>query len=354
MKYDKYKCDGCERNFNEHDDVVVCPECGTPQHRECYELKNECVNAAKHGTGFVWGKDKATDEAKGEADEKEQDKNDQKQPLVCPACGYENEPGSNKCAQCGQKFTMFGVNVLEKQQELEKEEQKYQNEHQANITEITDADSLIDARVAILAPGITYEQKAEPLCGKTIREVIGFVGRGADSYVGKFRKIERERKKTFNWAAFLLTPFWFFYRKLYKHGIVFLTVDIAITLILASPMAKFQSFIGSYTAETITAMTQAEMSKFMESYMALAIPIFIIMFVRLIISIVAGFIADRAYYKYCFKSLVEISTVGGGPLESDVVLDLFIKRSSTSLVMMLVSVLISSFLPSLLVYLFTM
>lgn len=50
MKYTNYKCPVCNNQFVEEDDVVVCPECGTPHHRECYIQNGKCANADKHGT----------------------------------------------------------------------------------------------------------------------------------------------------------------------------------------------------------------------------------------------------------------------------------------------------------------
>ncbi len=50
MKYINYKCPVCNIQFTEEDDVVVCPECGTPHHRECYVQNGKCTNSDKHGT----------------------------------------------------------------------------------------------------------------------------------------------------------------------------------------------------------------------------------------------------------------------------------------------------------------
>lgn len=50
MKYSDYKCPVCNNQFTEEDDVVVCPECGTPHHRECYIQNGKCFNEEKHGT----------------------------------------------------------------------------------------------------------------------------------------------------------------------------------------------------------------------------------------------------------------------------------------------------------------
>ena len=54
MFYDNKVCDGCSDVMLEGDDIVVCPECGTPQHRECYKKNNQCVNAHLHAEGFDW------------------------------------------------------------------------------------------------------------------------------------------------------------------------------------------------------------------------------------------------------------------------------------------------------------
>ena len=50
MKYSNYKCPVGNNQFTEEDDVVVCPECGTPHHREWYIQKGNCANSDKHGT----------------------------------------------------------------------------------------------------------------------------------------------------------------------------------------------------------------------------------------------------------------------------------------------------------------
>ena len=36
-KYYGCPCEGCGRPLALTDDIVVCPDCGAPYHRECYE-----------------------------------------------------------------------------------------------------------------------------------------------------------------------------------------------------------------------------------------------------------------------------------------------------------------------------
>ena len=50
MDFTKFHCPVCNNIFTENDDVVVCPECGTPHHRECYKSIGKCFNEDLHGT----------------------------------------------------------------------------------------------------------------------------------------------------------------------------------------------------------------------------------------------------------------------------------------------------------------
>lgn len=50
MDWKKYFCPICGIDFTDDDDVVVCPDCGTPHHRECWMKTGHCANEALHGT----------------------------------------------------------------------------------------------------------------------------------------------------------------------------------------------------------------------------------------------------------------------------------------------------------------
>ena len=54
MDYLNEFCPVCNIPFNKDDDIVVCPECGTPHHRGCWQAKNECANSPLHAQGFEW------------------------------------------------------------------------------------------------------------------------------------------------------------------------------------------------------------------------------------------------------------------------------------------------------------
>ena len=56
IEYQGSPCHYCNINFEENDDIVVCPECGTPYHRACYKEAGHCTNLALHAKGGSWQK----------------------------------------------------------------------------------------------------------------------------------------------------------------------------------------------------------------------------------------------------------------------------------------------------------
>ena len=87
------------------------------------------------------------------------------------------------------------------------------------------------------------QQPIQPVFMKTASEedfenlllqgVALYLQTGNRRYINKFMRAERSKVKiTWNWAAFFLAPAWFFYRKLYKAGLIFLSVFVALNLFM--------------------------------------------------------------------------------------------------------------------------
>ncbi len=47
-------CPVCRSPFGGNDDIVVCPDCGTPHHRACYIRTGKCAVSQYHESGFEW------------------------------------------------------------------------------------------------------------------------------------------------------------------------------------------------------------------------------------------------------------------------------------------------------------
>ena len=47
-------CLHCGKAFTAEDDIVSCPECGTPYHRACWKETGRCINDTLHEKGESW------------------------------------------------------------------------------------------------------------------------------------------------------------------------------------------------------------------------------------------------------------------------------------------------------------
>lgn len=54
QEYQGQPCLVCGQVFTESDDIVTCPECGTPYHRACWKEAGHCINAPLHVSGGSW------------------------------------------------------------------------------------------------------------------------------------------------------------------------------------------------------------------------------------------------------------------------------------------------------------
>ena len=103
MKYNGLPCPVCGRIMTDDDDIVVCPECATPQHRECWMKTGHCINEDKHSSGYVW----AAPEAQPGAEQSAPPAEEAGAPAnvkICHVCGSENPPEALHCGNCGALF----------------------------------------------------------------------------------------------------------------------------------------------------------------------------------------------------------------------------------------------------------
>ncbi len=337
MQYNHDHCDGCGLPFAAGDDIVVCPVCATPQHRACYEKDGRCVNEAKHESGFVWQSD--TSETPTQA-------LDALTP--CPVCGFRNRRDARLCIQCGtplapapqplpeqlSRDVFFDVPDTEPL-ELE-EDQREQLE------------AIFSQRAALAAPGMSAEQEQEQIAGHPIKQVLTFIGSNALRYLNKFRRIESGKKVGWNWAAFFLSPYWFFYRKMYKPGIIFLTLRLCVTLLLTPYESKAVEFYQSFAANAANLDDAALQTAFQQLLTAMT-PIYLGVGVLFVMAVVCALIADRLYYNHVKRSITDAKNAEG----RDAFLLLFFKRSGVSPLFAIGSYAAVSLIPSLIISLFS-
>ncbi|MGI6280431.1 MAG: RING finger protein, partial [Acutalibacteraceae bacterium] len=100
-------CVRCKTYLFPEDDVVYCPVCGAPHHRECYNALNHCALESLHGTPEEYSREKEL-EAIESANEIREEEKVQAATTRCEICGEVYDSSLEHCPKCGaEEFTGF-------------------------------------------------------------------------------------------------------------------------------------------------------------------------------------------------------------------------------------------------------
>ena len=215
MRFTGAECAYCKKIFEDTSDVVVCPECGSPHHRECWLENGRCANTEKHEEGFFWV---MPEELRPKPEEPKpqppanaegiQFKNGENA-VICPHCGSINYGNDALCMRCRRPLQNgFNGNVPDGEASSE------------------NGNNLVDfyERFGGLHP-------ETPVFSIPASEYCDYIGeKKSGRYIRKFANMERyDRKFSVSICAILFGPIWFFYRKLYKEGLIFFLISLIIS-----------------------------------------------------------------------------------------------------------------------------
>lgn len=317
MIYKNELCNGCQKPFESADDIVVCPVCGTPQHRTCWQANNNtCVNEALHAQDFIWhtAQDKEDKEDKEEKEGKKGKEDagafDPKKDIgkVCGNCGTNNAADAKICADC--------------QKSLAGDEQ-------------SPAPPFSTPRDDKLPPFLLGIPEDDMVGDVKARDIGLYTQIGAKRYIEKFRKSELPGAKIgWSWPAFFFTPYWFFYRKLYRLGGIFLGLTLALSLFFAGSTAEIQKILLTVPLNTATSADIASLQPQLAPYAPVLWGMFAL---SLATRIAAALIAVPAYKK---KVMTGVTSMRRFAKDENVFRLLVIRRGGTSGLALMGSVLL--------------
>ena len=212
--YTGLKCKVCDKSFVEEDDIVVCPDCGTPYHRSCYKEKGECINYELH-------EKKQSYSVNEEKAKKIGDK------IICEKCGMQNNSLSIFCERCGNPIT------IEKSASGESDVRRDSENPFPNMIKVDYNDKYC---------GFDPDEDFD---GATTAELAEFIGDNHKFFLPIFKLMkERKKKGTFNISALLCPPAYFAYRKM--TGTAIMSLIIQLVLWLPSIVYFLGSMISKY------------------------------------------------------------------------------------------------------------
>lgn len=299
MEFTQYKCPVCNEQFKSGDDIVVCPECGAPHHRECYEKNEHCFYADKHSEDFSF-------EETYSENNNDSEKNDGNT-TTCKKCGFENEKSTFYCLKCG-----FPLNEQDRNQNY----QNTQNTSNGNNSQPFNQGVPPFGFGTTGAPfdpmaGINSE---EPIADNvTAGEMSKFVGKNTPYFMIVFNRIKKFGGSRFNFAAFLFSGVYFLYRKMIAIGVILTLLVIGLTVgeAFIQLMPEYQELIsrllnmqnGAQMFYSFSISSNFSMNEILFMYSP-----YLLSLLKGIIMFVCGFTANRAYYKHCTKKINLIKT----------------------------------------------
>lgn len=288
-EYTHLKCPVCNEEFLEDSDVVVCPICGTPHHRECYKNLGRCANIDWHTQNKIYDAEleRATIEGEMVRQEREllaaQAKEIQNAPMVCTRCGQKNESTSLFCSNCGMPLKS-GYDSSE------------QRMKQEQTTFTIGANTFVRGVNPFTSP-----DPNEEFDGVKGWKLAAVVKDNQFSFMPKFRAFAQTGKKfSFNIFACIFAPYYFFYRKMYGIGILALLLDLLCRIpqtLLNFEKSALSKLLSSYMDTNVSmgfefTVQQMQMLHFLS---------FIALIISSAIVVLSGFFANYLYYNKCKK-----------------------------------------------------
>lgn len=323
MNYNNQTCPACKRPLAEGEDIVVCPVCATPQHRECWAENGKCANDALHESGYVWEKEKNTVPA---AEEKANEEDYSVK--ICHICGSENPDDALHCGNCG---TLFG-----EQQKHDADSKKCSYCGKVNADDALHCNQCgaplgTQAQSTAFFGGTPYiagtNIPADEKIGKnTAGDLAIYTRSSAGRYIKKFKRFENGKKLSFNFGALFFAPGWFFYRKLYKAGIFFLVAFVTTAILTSNQTAIINKSLEKYaepvekaysefyevyanpnvTEEEINEKTSAVTNLFSKHLQETWKAYLAVYGTNLALCLLCALIADRMYYKKVLEDIEKI------------------------------------------------
>lgn len=261
MDYIGEKCAACGEVFTENDDIVVCPDCGSPHHRECYKNAGKCANEDYHFSGKKWERKQAK----------------VRDIVICPVCRFPNDKNEEICTRCGSALNTGDIGNDETVQDV--------------------IAGLLDDEAAETGPYLGFDPD-EDLGGATVREVSDFVKTNTIYYLPVFKRMKDIGSKlSFNLICLFFPSLYFANRKMWGWAML----AVILSLLFAVPKALI------YLADSGTLLEEASLYHFVEDNSATLEKLSIICsaadsFVRLLFCI----FGNSIYFKYIVRSLKKI------------------------------------------------
>lgn len=284
-------CPACRKPLTDQDDVVICPECGAPYHRACYQKEGRCIFYKEHGPGFEY-----QNPAAEASESKKVERNDSN--VVCRACGATNNASNIFCEKCGVP--------------LRAANQQYQGASAQG--------GFNPGAFGVYGPGMNMQGEIDDI---PKADWARYIGKSSDQYLYRMTQQNMRKSKIgVVLSAFFLGPYYFAYRKMWGWAALSFVLYILATVptYLGFMVDNANPLVGGLSVDTVTLISQ------------------IVSFVNLAVRLVFSLFGTYLYRQNAGKKIKALRSTHPGDAEYQAALQ---KKGGVSIVGVVVVVLVT-------------
>lgn len=280
--YEGCQCPVCGKSFQESDDIVVCPQCGAPHHRACWKQEGHCHYENTHGSGQQWKRPEPEPRSPAAGPVPPSPNGEGKQ---CPHCGWRNPQFAEFCSRCGQELPAADWNS---------QPPPYSAGTGSPIPPPGGAyGEYAPFRVPTVDPygGVSPQETIEDIPAE---EWLSFTAVNTAYYLPRFKRIAQGKKVSWNWPAFLLTPYWLMYRKNYLAGSLLLLFSVLKTFV--ETLVTYRFLITdplTTTADYFSAIQAAALDESKQIFFTI---LFLFLLAEIALRVLFGLFGNYVYY----------------------------------------------------------
>ena len=237
--FENAKCEYCGELFAKNDDIVVCPDCGAPYHRNCWQEHGMCAHEAEHAAQYRYAAKAEEAPAPGDTEEDFVEKIKQQiihQPAEkechCENCGALLIEGDDYCVYCGHK--------------------------QGDPISASKKKHIGKDPLGGMRP-------EEEIGGEKVGELALLVRSNAAVLLPRMQKLsQRKLKLGWSWPAFIFGYLYLFFRKLYKYGIIMILAQVmlfnVLNVAMGDPIAQTNKAVSTIYSQYSSTISGSDFS----------------------------------------------------------------------------------------------
>lgn len=277
--YTNLVCPVCKERFSVEDDIVVCPICGTPHHRECWAKEGRCANTDWHKENKIYNIEEELNKSREESQSEAEAKGEENKIVICPRCAAHNDSQALFCNRCGAPIS---------------------NGFGAAGANGSFSHGQFSGSVPF-SPFVAHNEN-EQIDGVEAWKLASVVKENKMRFLFFFKTLNSRKSKTsFNFAAFMFAPFYFLYRKMYGLGIAAMALMLALNIpgLILSLTNEYLSEIAGTTVSYGLSLSQGSIAFLMSAT-------YICSMLTTAVRFVCGLYANWMYFKKCKKIALKI------------------------------------------------